>query len=59
MNCTKWPKYIPNGNRIYQPFPFQDPSKFTQIGTFGLKMYHLAPLFYVSSFNAALLWLAV
>jgi hypothetical protein len=25
-------------------FPVQDPPKFTQIGIFGLKMYHLATL---------------
>jgi hypothetical protein len=29
--------YIPNGHIIYQPFPFQGTSKFTQIGIFGLK----------------------
>jgi hypothetical protein len=27
-----------------QPFPFQGPPKFTQIGIFGLKIYHLATL---------------
>jgi hypothetical protein len=34
---SKWPYYIPNAYIIYQPFPFQDRSKFTQIGIFGSK----------------------
>jgi hypothetical protein len=34
----------PNGQIIYQPFPFQGPPKFTQIGLFGLKIYNLATL---------------
>jgi hypothetical protein len=29
---------------MYQQLSLQDPSKFTQIGNFGLKMYHLATL---------------
>jgi hypothetical protein len=29
---------------MYQHFPFQGPPKFTHIGIFGLKMYHLATL---------------
>jgi hypothetical protein len=29
---------------MYQPFPFQGPPKFSQIGIFGLKIYHLATL---------------
>jgi hypothetical protein len=29
-------------NKIDQHFPLQDPPKFTQIGIFGLKTYHLA-----------------
>jgi hypothetical protein len=33
---------ITNGNKIYQHLPFQDPPKFTLIGIFGLKTYHLA-----------------
>jgi hypothetical protein len=28
---------LPNGQKIYQDFPFQEPSKFIQIGIFGLK----------------------
>jgi hypothetical protein len=35
---------LPNGQRIYQPFPIQGPPKFTQIGIFGLKIYQLATL---------------
>jgi hypothetical protein len=30
--------YIPNRHRIYQPFPFHGPPKFTQIVVFGLKI---------------------
>jgi hypothetical protein len=29
--------YIPNGLRIYQPFPFEGPPKFIQIGIFGFQ----------------------
>jgi hypothetical protein len=29
---------------MYQPFPFQDPPKFTQIWIFCLKINHLATL---------------
>jgi hypothetical protein len=40
-----WPKYIPKGLRIFQPYSFQDPPKFTQIRVLGLKIYyHLATL---------------
>jgi hypothetical protein len=38
IKCTKWPENISNGQRIYQPFPFQGPPKFIQIGIFGLKI---------------------
>jgi hypothetical protein len=38
------PYYIPNGHTIHQPFSIQGPPKFTQIGIFGLKIYHLATL---------------
>jgi hypothetical protein len=41
---------IPNGLRIYQPSPFQDPTKFTQIKIFGLKIYHLATLIWDTFF---------
>jgi hypothetical protein len=32
----------PNGHKIYQDFPLQDPPKFIQIGILGLKTNHLA-----------------
>jgi hypothetical protein len=46
---------IPNGRRIdqmtikyvYYQLPLQGPPKFTQIGSFGLNIYHLATLFLV------------
>jgi hypothetical protein len=41
---TKWPQHIPNGRKIDQHLPLQDPQKFTQIGIFGLKLCHLATL---------------
>jgi hypothetical protein len=37
-------KKRPNGHKINQHLPFQDPSKFTLFGIFGLKIYHLATL---------------
>jgi hypothetical protein len=44
----------PNSNKIYQNFPFLDPPKFTQIGIFGFKMYHLAnPGVYMLAKNKA------
>jgi hypothetical protein len=36
--------YIPNGDRVFQPFPFQGPPKVAQIMNFCLKIYHLATL---------------
>jgi hypothetical protein len=36
--------HIPKGQRKYQPFPLQGPQKFTEIGIFSLKIYHLATL---------------
>jgi hypothetical protein len=39
IKYTKWPQNISNGR-----LPLQDPPKFTQIGIFGLKIYHLATL---------------
>jgi hypothetical protein len=35
---------IDNVHKICKCLPLQDPPKFTQIGIFGLKMYHLATL---------------
>jgi hypothetical protein len=47
-NYTKRPYVVPNGHKLYQKalkyFPFYGPSKYTQIGTFGLKINHLAIL---------------
>jgi hypothetical protein len=40
----QWPYNRSNGHKIYQDFQLQDPSKFTQIGIFGLKTNHLATL---------------
>jgi hypothetical protein len=37
-------KNIPNGHMIYQHLTLQDPPKFTQVGIFCLKIYHLATL---------------
>jgi hypothetical protein len=52
-NYTKLPHTISNGRKIDQMaikytnigVPLQDPPTFTQIGIFGLKIYHLATLF--------------
>jgi hypothetical protein len=41
---TKWPNNRPNGHKINQHLPLQDPPKFTQIGIFGMKICHLATL---------------
>jgi hypothetical protein len=41
---TKWSQNRQNGHKIYQHRPLQDPPKFTRIGIFGLKIYHLATL---------------
>jgi hypothetical protein len=35
---------IPNSHKIYQYVPCRGPPKFTQIGIFGMKIYHLATL---------------
>jgi hypothetical protein len=42
--CTKRPSNIRNGHKIYQHLPIQGPPKYNKIGTFGLKIYHLATL---------------
>jgi hypothetical protein len=42
--AIKYFQYRPNGHKIYQDFPLQDPPKFTKIGIFGLKTNHLATL---------------
>jgi hypothetical protein len=41
---TKWSYDRPNGHTMYKHLPLQDLTKFTQIGIFGLKIYHLATL---------------
>jgi hypothetical protein len=51
IKYTNWLQYIPNGHGIYQPFPFQGRPKFTQIGTFGLKICHLATLHWIRDFS--------
>jgi hypothetical protein len=35
---------IPIGHNIDLHFPFQDPPKFTEIGIFGMKIYHLSKM---------------
>jgi hypothetical protein len=35
---------IQMGQKIYQHYPFQGHPKYTQIGIFGTKKYHLATL---------------
>jgi hypothetical protein len=42
--CTKCPKNIPNGNKIFQHFPFLGPLKIYPNLDFGLKINHLATL---------------
>jgi hypothetical protein len=32
IKYAKWPENLPNGNKIYQHLPLQDPPQFTQIG---------------------------
>jgi hypothetical protein len=44
IKSTKWPLSIPNRHRIFQIFLFQGPTKYTQIGIFGLNIYKLATL---------------
>jgi hypothetical protein len=47
--CTYVYVHILNGQRIQQPFPFQGPPKFTQIGIYGLKICLLATLQHIVS----------
>jgi hypothetical protein len=37
---------IPTGHKIYRNIPFPVLQKYSQIGIFGLKIYHLATLMY-------------
>jgi hypothetical protein len=41
-NYTKWSQNRPNGHKMYQHLPLQEPPKFTQLVIFGLKINHLA-----------------
>jgi hypothetical protein len=52
---TKMPQNRPNGHKIYQHSPLQDPRKFTKIGFFGLKIYHLTIWFDTSNRGMAIL----
>jgi hypothetical protein len=52
QNCKK--RYqngnkIPNDHELHQDFPCQGPPKYSQIGIFGLKIYHLATLLSVEA----------
>jgi hypothetical protein len=42
IKYTKWPHNTPNGHKMYQQMPLQEPPKFTQIEIFGLKINRLA-----------------
>jgi hypothetical protein len=44
VKYAKWTENRPNGLKIFQHLPLQDPPKLTQIGIFGLKRNHLATL---------------
>jgi hypothetical protein len=52
INYTKRPYVIPNGHKLFIPngrkicqqYPLNGPSKYTQIGIFGLERNHLATL---------------
>jgi hypothetical protein len=46
VKYIKWPK-------IFQQNPLQDLQKFTQIGIFGFKIYHLATLIGLSKVEAS------
>jgi hypothetical protein len=41
---------------MYQHLPLNHPPKFTQIGIFGLKIYHLATLDLISAGFNLLIW---
>jgi hypothetical protein len=59
---TKWPYNIPFGRKMdttaikWQHLPLQDLPKFTQIGIFGLKIYHLATLAHPTTFEFTALY---
>jgi hypothetical protein len=45
FKMQKCPKKFRLASKYINLFPYQGPPKFTQIGIFGLKTYHLATLF--------------
>jgi hypothetical protein len=51
IKYTTLPWNIQNGHKIctYQYVPLQGSPKFTQIGSFGLKLYHLATLLWTTA----------
>jgi hypothetical protein len=51
IKYTKRPKHIPHEHKIPTFFILRN-TKFTQIGIFGFKIYHLATLRSCSSFEA-------
>jgi hypothetical protein len=44
IKYNNWPQNRPNGLKMYHHLPFQNPTKLTQIGICGLKIYHLETL---------------
>jgi hypothetical protein len=44
LKCTKWQWNRQNWHKMYQHFSLSNTPKFTQIGIFCLKIYHLATL---------------
>jgi hypothetical protein len=44
IKYSQWPYNRPNGLKIYQHFPLQDPQNLPKLGFFGLKTNHLASL---------------
>jgi hypothetical protein len=49
IKYTKWSQNIPNGHKIYQHSPFQDPPIYTESGIIGMKINHLATLLWVAA----------
>jgi hypothetical protein len=44
IKCTKMVIEIPNGHELHQNFTSQGLTKYTKVGIFGMKLYHLANL---------------
>jgi hypothetical protein len=53
MKYFQRPLNRPNGDKIYQDFPYQDPPKFTQMGILGLETNHLATLVTLHMYHTA------